>query len=160
MRHRSSIDCVQAPRQKAAASIPKPFHFAWVDILFTTFFLTARAPFRKLLPQPPASWRATLLYASTISSPSISPRIIKAIPAAITNSEARSDNNNNNKMGVLGMSASYLAFSIVHFIQFVLAITVCGLYGVDLSRAAKAGKYQDSKWVGCSGSRPVRLVCC
>jgi len=51
------------------------------------------------------------------------------------------------------MTASYLAFSVVHFLQFVLAITVCGLYGVDLSRAAKAGKYQDSKWVRCASKR-------
>ncbi|OIW30673.1 hypothetical protein CONLIGDRAFT_630628 [Coniochaeta ligniaria NRRL 30616] len=50
-------------------------------------------------------------------------------------------------MGLFGMTASYLAFSVVHFIQFALAITVCGLYGVDLNRAAKAGVYQDSKWV-------------
>lgn len=45
------------------------------------------------------------------------------------------------------MTVAYLAFSVVHFVQFALAITVCGLYGVDLSRAAKAGKYQDSKWI-------------
>lgn len=46
-----------------------------------------------------------------------------------------------------GLTASYFAFSVVHFLQFALAITVCGLYGVDLSRASKAGKYQDSKWI-------------
>ncbi|KAH8907605.1 hypothetical protein BR93DRAFT_926633 [Coniochaeta sp. PMI_546] len=50
-------------------------------------------------------------------------------------------------MGLLGMTASYLAFSVVHFVQFALAITVCGLYGVDLNRAAKANVYQDSKWI-------------
>jgi hypothetical protein len=50
-------------------------------------------------------------------------------------------------MGLLGMTASYLAFSVVYFLQFALAITVCGLYGVDLNRAAKRGVYQDSKWV-------------
>lgn len=57
-------------------------------------------------------------------------------------------------MGLFGMTVAYLAFSVVHFVQFALAITVCGLYGVDLSRAAKAGKYQDSKWVGL----PVRTL--
>jgi hypothetical protein len=51
------------------------------------------------------------------------------------------------KMGILGFTTSYLAFSVLHFFQFALAITVCGLYGVDLHRAAQAGKYQDSKWV-------------
>lgn len=50
-------------------------------------------------------------------------------------------------MGFLGQSISYLAFSGLHFIQFVLALTVCGLYGVDLHRANKAGVYIDSKWV-------------
>jgi hypothetical protein len=56
-------------------------------------------------------------------------------------------------MGLWGMTASYLAFSVVHFLQFALAITVCGLYGVDLSRAGKAGKYQDSKWVRVSTNK-------
>jgi hypothetical protein len=50
-------------------------------------------------------------------------------------------------MGLFGMAASYLAFSVLHFFQFVLAITVCGLYGVDLQRARSAGSYADSKWV-------------
>lgn len=50
-------------------------------------------------------------------------------------------------MGLFGMAASYLAFAVLHFFQFVLAITVCGLYGVDLQRAANQGKYQDSRWV-------------
>jgi len=50
-------------------------------------------------------------------------------------------------MGLFGMALSYLAFSVLHFFQFVLAITVCGLYGVDLRRASSEGKYTDSKWV-------------
>ncbi|KAF3061937.1 hypothetical protein GL218_02809 [Daldinia childiae] len=50
-------------------------------------------------------------------------------------------------MGILGMTASYLLFSVLHFAQFVLAVTVCGLYGVDLSRARSQGKYIDGKWV-------------
>lgn len=59
------------------------------------------------------------------------------------------------------ISASYVLFCILHFGQFVLAVTVCGLYGVELNRAAQAGKYADGKWVG--GSPPfsncVRPVC-
>ncbi|KAI0476451.1 hypothetical protein GGR56DRAFT_674916 [Xylariaceae sp. FL0804] len=50
-------------------------------------------------------------------------------------------------MGILGMAVSYLLFSILHFFQFVLALTVCGLYGVDLHHAHNQGKYTDGKWV-------------
>jgi len=44
--------------------------------------------------------------------------------------------------------------SIIHsafrFVQLVLALAVCGLYGVDLSAANKQGKYSDGKWVRAS----------
>ncbi|KAI1761995.1 hypothetical protein GGR53DRAFT_446771 [Hypoxylon sp. FL1150] len=50
-------------------------------------------------------------------------------------------------MSILGMTVSYLLFCVLHFFQFVLAITVCGLYGVDLQRARSQGKYADGKWV-------------
>jgi len=50
-------------------------------------------------------------------------------------------------MGLFGMATSYLAFSILHFFQLILAITVCGLYGVDLRAAASQGKPPDSRWV-------------
>jgi hypothetical protein len=50
-------------------------------------------------------------------------------------------------MGLFGMAFSYIAFSVLHFFQFVLAITVAGLYGTDLNRARTAGKYADSRWV-------------
>ncbi|KAI0172405.1 hypothetical protein GGR52DRAFT_544391 [Hypoxylon sp. FL1284] len=50
-------------------------------------------------------------------------------------------------MGILGMAVSYLLFSLLHFFQFVLAVTVCGLYGVDLQRARSQDKYVDGKWV-------------
>lgn len=50
-------------------------------------------------------------------------------------------------MGVFGMALSYVLFSILHFSQFVLAITVIGLYGTDVDRARKQGKYMDGKWV-------------
>jgi len=45
------------------------------------------------------------------------------------------------------MEISYVAFAVLHLAQFALAITVCGLYGVDLSRARAEGKYADSRWV-------------
>lgn len=35
----------------------------------------------------------------------------------------------------------------LRFLQFVLAITVAGLYGIDLDRARKAGVYTDGRWV-------------
>ena len=36
---------------------------------------------------------------------------------------------------------------VLRFFQFILAITVAGLYGVDLHAANKAGAYTDGKWV-------------
>ena len=36
---------------------------------------------------------------------------------------------------------------VLRFIQFVLALTVLGLYGQDLNSAHKEHKYADSKWV-------------
>jgi len=50
-------------------------------------------------------------------------------------------------MALGSISLSYLLFCILHFGQFVLAVTVCGLYGVELNRAAKAGTYADGKWI-------------
>ena len=47
----------------------------------------------------------------------------------------------------LTSNKSYLYFSTLHFLAFVFAVTVCGLYGVELDRARKADKYADSKWV-------------
>ncbi|KKY19661.1 hypothetical protein UCDDS831_g05320 [Diplodia seriata] len=40
-----------------------------------------------------------------------------------------------------------LARVFLRFLQFVLALTVCGLYGVDLDAARKAHAYGDAKWV-------------
>jgi len=54
------------------------------------------------------------------------------------------------KMGLLGgieMTFSYITHSVFRFIQLVLALTVCGLYGVDLQAADKQHKYSDGKWV-------------
>ncbi|KAI0894448.1 hypothetical protein F4806DRAFT_473308 [Annulohypoxylon nitens] len=50
-------------------------------------------------------------------------------------------------MSVLGMTVSYLLFSVLHFVQFILALVVCGLYGIDLQRARSQDKYIDGKWV-------------
>ena len=36
---------------------------------------------------------------------------------------------------------------ILRFLQFILALTVAGLYGVDLHAANKASAYADGKWV-------------
>jgi len=60
-------------------------------------------------------------------------------------------------MGVLGMTLSYVLFSILHFVQLVLAIAVIGLYGTDVDRAHKEGKYTDGKWV--CGPRTPRFKC-
>ncbi|TAQ83052.1 hypothetical protein B7494_g8624 [Chlorociboria aeruginascens] len=45
------------------------------------------------------------------------------------------------------MALSYILHCVYRFIQFVLALTVIGLYGVDLNNAHKHGKYTDGKWV-------------
>lgn len=45
------------------------------------------------------------------------------------------------------MALSYILFSVIRFFQFVMALVVCGLYGVDLHAANKQGKYSDGKWV-------------
>jgi len=45
------------------------------------------------------------------------------------------------------MGMGYIGHSIFRFIQLVLALAVCGLYGVDLHAANKQGKYSDGKWV-------------
>lgn len=50
-------------------------------------------------------------------------------------------------MAIGKFSLSYLLFCALHFAQFVMAVTVCGLYGYELNRASKAGKHADGKWV-------------
>jgi len=45
------------------------------------------------------------------------------------------------------MAVGYIAHTVYRFIQLVLALTVCGLYGVDLHAAHKQGKYSDGRWV-------------
>lgn len=50
-------------------------------------------------------------------------------------------------MGLFGFAASYIAFTAVHIVQLALALTTCGLYGVDLQRAHDARVPADPKWV-------------
>jgi hypothetical protein len=52
---------------------------------------------------------------------------------------------------------SYILFSVIRFFQFVLALVVCGLYGVDLNSARKQHKYADGKWV-CSITQPCSII--
>ncbi|KAK4039582.1 hypothetical protein C8A01DRAFT_46991 [Parachaetomium inaequale] len=50
-------------------------------------------------------------------------------------------------MAIGGWALSYLLFALLHFSQFVLAVTVCALYGIDLDRARRANVQADGKWV-------------
>jgi hypothetical protein len=45
------------------------------------------------------------------------------------------------------MGMGYIAHTVFRFCQLVLALTVCGLYGVDLHKANREHKYSDGKWV-------------
>ncbi|KAL3417150.1 hypothetical protein PVAG01_11150 [Phlyctema vagabunda] len=47
----------------------------------------------------------------------------------------------------LELTLAYILQSVFRFIQFVMALVVCGLYGTDLSKANKMGKYSDGKWI-------------
>ncbi|KAI1108837.1 hypothetical protein F5Y14DRAFT_434537 [Nemania sp. NC0429] len=50
-------------------------------------------------------------------------------------------------MGLVNKSSNYVLFAVLHCIQFVLAVTVIGLYGTDLDRAQKGADLADGKWV-------------
>jgi len=50
-------------------------------------------------------------------------------------------------MAIGDLSLSYLLFLILHFSQFILAVTVCALYGIDLDRSRKANVDPDGKWI-------------
>ncbi len=50
------------------------------------------------------------------------------------------------------ITKTHLAHAAYRFIQLVLALAVCGLYGVDLTKARKENKYTDGKWVRSSFS--------
>jgi len=45
------------------------------------------------------------------------------------------------------ISWTHILLIFLRFVQFALALTVVGLYGVDLNRARKEKKYVDSKWL-------------
>jgi hypothetical protein len=45
------------------------------------------------------------------------------------------------------MTASYILHSVFRLIQMIMALAVCGLYGVDLNKANREHKYSDGKWV-------------
>jgi hypothetical protein len=60
-------------------------------------------------------------------------------------------------MGILNgveMTLSYILHSVFRLIQIIMALTVCGLYGVDLNKADKEHKYSDGKWVCLSSLLP------
>jgi hypothetical protein len=46
-----------------------------------------------------------------------------------------------------GMTPGYIAHAVFRSLQVILALTVCGLYGVDLHKADEEHKYSDGKWV-------------
>jgi hypothetical protein len=50
-------------------------------------------------------------------------------------------------MNGIGMTVGYIAHSVYRLVQIILALTVCGLYGVDLNHANRLHKYSDGKWV-------------
>lgn len=60
-------------------------------------------------------------------------------------------------MAILNEPMTYLAFGVVRFFQFILALTVCGLYGVDVTSARKAHESTDGRWVSSLTSFAVRL---
>lgn len=47
----------------------------------------------------------------------------------------------------LNLTLGYLLFTALYVVCFALGLTVCGLYGHDLTRAREAGVAADSKWV-------------
>jgi hypothetical protein len=56
-------------------------------------------------------------------------------------------------MGILHgaeMTLSYILHSVFRLIQIIMALAVCGLYGVDLNKADREHKYSDGKWVRLS----------
>lgn len=50
-------------------------------------------------------------------------------------------------MGILRMGIMYLGFTALHFIQFILAIVVIGLYGVDINNPGDQNRYDSARWV-------------
>jgi hypothetical protein len=52
-----------------------------------------------------------------------------------------------NDAGTPGGMIGVFTRLFLRFMQFVLGLTVCGLYGIDLDRARKAHVYADANWV-------------
>lgn len=50
-------------------------------------------------------------------------------------------------MGLFTITKGWIAFTVLHFVLFALALTTIGLYAVDLDNARIQRKYADSKWV-------------
>lgn len=50
-------------------------------------------------------------------------------------------------MALFNLTKGYLLFTTLHFLCFVFALAVCGLYGTDLQRANERNSYIDGKWV-------------
>lgn len=50
-------------------------------------------------------------------------------------------------MNPLHNGKGYIAFTVLHFFAFAMALTVCALYGIDLTSAREAGIGADSRWV-------------
>ncbi|KAI1131034.1 hypothetical protein F5Y10DRAFT_234510 [Nemania abortiva] len=50
-------------------------------------------------------------------------------------------------MGLVDKTTNYVLFAILHISQFILAVTVIGLYGTDVDRSQKRGNDTDGKWV-------------
>lgn len=47
----------------------------------------------------------------------------------------------------LNLTLGYLLFTALYVACFALSLTVCGLYGHDLTRAREADVSADTKWV-------------
>lgn len=56
------------------------------------------------------------------------------------------------------LTLGYIAHSVYRIIQLALALTVCGLYGVDLHRANREHKYSDGKWVYAEVTASISAV--
>lgn len=50
--------------------------------------------------------------------------------------------------------------AVLRFVQFVLAIVIAALYGVDLHHAHQAGAYTDGKWVYAEVVAGLSAVTC
>lgn len=74
-------------------------------------------------------------------------------PHSKYNTPTHEETNKQPKMSILerinplGYGVGRTTHALWRFLQFVLALTVIGLYGTDLANANKQHKYSDGKWV-------------